>query len=313
MRLAARDFLRVLEPAQREKAVFALADDERKNWHVVPMVRKGIPLDELRPDQEPLVYSLLSSALSHAGLKKTTAIISLEKILFELENQAPHRNAEKYYVSIFGEPKEGEAWGWRFEGHHVAFNVTVAPDATVSLTPTFFGANPGKVQDGPRAGLEALAAEGSLGRALVKSLTEEQNRAARFSDKAPPDIFTFQTRTASRLQPEGVSVKEFTPEQKELLWKLIGEYVDRFRPDLTAPVHESLKAGGGDSLYFAWAGEAEEGKGFYYRVQSPQFLIEYDNTQNGANHPHTVWRDFDGDFGEDILKKHYEKEHSGPR
>ncbi len=309
MAVAARDLLSTLDEAQRAKAFFPLTDDERQNWHFVPMDRKGITLADLRPDQDHLVFGLLGSALSAEGWRKTTTIMSLEKILFDLENSAPKRNPEKYYIAIFGEPKAGEPWGWRFEGHHLSLNFTIAADASVSLTPSFMGAKPGEVKDGPRAGLRALADEEDLGLALARSLTPEQQKTAFLPGEAPAELLTEQQRRVQPLLPAGLPASALTEAQRAQLWQVIAEYVDRFRPDLTAAAKASLQKDGGN-LTFAWMGSTETGAGHYYRIQSPQFLFEYDNTQNNARHPHAVWRDFNGDFGADLLKEHYEKNHT---
>jgi hypothetical protein len=309
MATAARDFLATLDDAQRAKAVFTLTDDERQNWHFVPLDRKGITFADLRTDQEHLVYGLLGTALGTEGWRKVTTIMSLEKVLFELENGAAKRNPEKYYLAIFGEPKAGQAWGWRFEGHHLSLNFTIAADSAVSLTPNFLGANPGEIKDGPRAGLRALADEEDYALELVRSLTPEQQKTAILPGAAPADIITAQERRVQPLQPAGIAASALTEAQRAQLWRVIGEYVDRFRPDLTAAAKASLHKDGGN-LTFAWMGDTEPGGPHYYRIQSPQFLFEYDNTQNNARHPHAVWRDFKGDFGADLLQAHYEQNHS---
>ncbi len=310
MAVAANNLLKSLDPDQKAKAVFTLTDDERQNWHFVPMDRKGISLAHLRPDQDHLVYGLLGSALSAEGWLKTTTIMSLEKILFDLENSSPKRNTENYYLAVFGEPKAGQPWGWRFEGHHLSLNFTIAADARVSLTPSFMGANPGEVKDGPRAGLRALADEEDLALALARSLTPEQQKTAFLPGEAPAELLTNQERRVQPILPAGLPASALTDAQRAQLWLVIGEYVDRFRPDLTATAKAALRKDGGN-LTFAWMGSTETGAGHYYRIQSPQFLFEYDNTQNNARHPHSVWRDFNGDFGMDLLKEHYEKNHSG--
>jgi Protein of unknown function (DUF3500) len=307
---AARNFLGTLDESQRAKAVFTLTDDERQNWHFVPLDRKGITLADLRPDQDHLVYGLLGAALSADGWRKTTSIMNLEKVLFELENGAAKRNTEKYYLAIFGEPKAGHAWGWRFEGHHLSLNFTIAADASVALTPSFMGANPGEIKDGPRAGLRVLAQEEDLALELVRSLSPEQQKTAILPGEAPAELLSNQERRIQPLLPAGLPASALSASQRAQLWQVIGEYVDRFRPDLTAAAKASLEKDGAN-LTFAWMGSTETGAGHYYRIQSPQFLFEYDNTQNNARHPHSVWRDFNGDFGADLLKEHYGKNHSG--
>ncbi len=309
MALAAQSFLAVLDDTQRAKAVFPLTAEERQNWHFVPMDRQGITLGELRPDQDHLVYGLLGSALSAEGWRKTTTIMSFEKVLFDLENGSPKRNTEKYYVTIFGEPKAGQPWGWRFEGHHISMNFTVTADSMVVLTPSFLGANPGEIKDGPRAGLRVLGEEEDLGLALARSLTPDQQKTAFLPGDPPAELLTNQERRVQPLVPAGIAARDLTEAQRTLLWQVIAEYVDRFRPDLTTTAKTSLQKDGGQ-LSFAWCGSTDAGTGHYYRIQSPQFLFEFDNTQNNARHPHAVWRDFNGDFGADLLKDHYGKNHA---
>ena len=305
---AARDFLATLDDAQRPKAVFALTDDERQNWHFVPMDRKGISLADLRPDQDHLVYGLLGTALGSEGWRKVSAVMSLEKVLADLENNPIKRNPENYFLAIFGEPKAGEPWGWRFEGHHLSLNFTLTADATVVLTPSFMGANPGEVKDGPRAGLRILADEEDLALVLVRGLTPDQSKTAILPGEAPAELLTAQERRVQPLAPVGLAASALTDVQRDQLWAIIAEYLNRYRPDLTATAYAALKKDGGN-LTFAWMGTTETGGPHYYRIQSPQFLFEYDNTQNNARHPHAVWRDFNGDFGADLLKEHYDKNH----
>ena len=309
MAAAARDFLATLDPGQRAAAVFTLTDDERQNWHFVPMDRKGITLADLRPDQDHLVFGLLGTALGPEGWRKVTTIMSLEKILADLESNPIKRNPEKYYLAIFGEPKGGQPWGWRFEGHHLSLNFTIMADASVALTPSFLGANPGEVKDGPRAGLRALAEEEDTALALVRSLNPEQQKIAILPGEAPAELITNQERRVQALVPVGIPAMALNEAQRAQLWKVIEEYVDRYRPDLTTTAKAALQKDGGQ-LTFAWMGSSEAGAPHYYRIQSPQFLFEYDNTQNNARHPHAVWRDFNGDFGADLLKAHYDQNHS---
>jgi hypothetical protein len=261
-------------------------------------------------EQKRLAHGLLTSALSHRGYLKATNIISLEIILHEMENRSPRRDPELYYFSIFGEPRAKGTWGWRVEGHHLSMNFTVV-QGRVSVTPSFFGTNPAEVRSGPRKGLRVLAAEEDLGRELARSLSEEQRALAILSETAPPDIITFAERRVEMLKPEGISMVQMRREQAELLWRLIEEYVHRHRAELAEADMDKIQQAGPRHITFAWAGGLEPGQGHYYRVQGPTFLLEYDNTQNDANHVHTVWRDFDGDFGEDLLKRHYE-EHPHP-
>jgi hypothetical protein len=261
--------------------------------------------------QRHLAYGLLNSSLSQRGYAKATTIMSQEAVLAELEGPARKiaRDPELYFVSIFGQPDAKGTWGWRWEGHHVAFNFTIVQGQYVAGAPNFYGANPAEVKEGPRKGLRVLAAEEDLARQLVKSLDAGQRAVAVYTNVAPRDIITGADRKARLLKPDGLSTTKMTADQRELLTRLLKEYVYRVRPDVADKDLGRIQKAGFENIQFAWAGSLEAGKGDYYRVQGPTFLLEYDNTQNNNNHVHAVWRDLQNDFGEDLLLKHYEAAH----
>ncbi len=306
---AANRFLTALTPEQRAKAVFAFDDAERKNWAYVPLERKGLQLREMSPYQKHLASALLSAGLSQSGYMKAVTIMSLEDVLRAMENDnGERRNPEKYYFSIFGSPSETGVWGYRVEGHHISQNYTLVGGRIVD-GPSFFGANPAEVRQGPRAGLRTLAAEEDLGRDLVASLDPGQRRIAILSDKAPNDILTSNSRKAAlKGQPSGLSAGEMTPKQFEKLTALLDEYAHNL-PGQAAEAREDQIRKAGKNISFAWAGGVNPGEPHYYRIQAPSFLIEYDDTQDKANHIHSVWRDWNGDFGEDLLAAHYKNSH----
>lgn len=303
---AANNLLSALTTEQRSKASFEFATDERVNWHFVPKERKGLPFADLTPAQAHLAHIVISSALSHRGYFKAATIMSMEQILFDLENKAPHRNPDLYYLSIFGKPGV-DVWGLRIEGHHLSLNFTARGDQILATTPSFLGANPAEVRTGPRTGLRVLAAEEDLGRQLVKSLDARQLDSALITNVAPRDIITAASRKATRLEPLGLSAGKLNSQQRETLAALIREYLGRNRAELADADWKKVEAAGWDKIHFAWAGGVGPGEGHYYRVQGPGFLLEYDNTQNNANHIHAVWRDLENDFGDDLLKRHYEQ------
>jgi hypothetical protein len=308
MAQAAERWLKALAPEQRSQAVFSLDDTERQNWHFVPRARKGLPFKEMTPAQQHLAHGLLATGLSHPGYLKATTIMSLEAVLKELEQgKGPVRDPELYYVSVFGEPSAKGRWGWRVEGHHLSLNFTLTGGGPIADTPSFFGTNPAEVREGPRKGLRVLAKEEDLGYQLVRSLTEEQRAAAIFSTKAPEDIISGPGRPAQNVAPKGLPATQMTPEQMESLKALVREFAQRHRPELADEDLRKVEAAGWKSLHFAWAGSLETDQGHYFRVQGPTFILEFDNTQNGANHIHSVWRDFANDFGEDLLRRHYEQ------
>ena len=303
---AANNLLAALTPDQRAKAAFDFQTDERVNWHFVPQPRKGLPLAEMSAAQKHLAHVLLNSALSHRGYFKAVTIMSLEQILFDLENQAPRRNAELYYVSLFGLPGR-DVWGFRVEGHHLSLNFAVRGDTVLATTPSFLGTNPAEVRTGPRAGLRVLAQEDDLGRQLLKSFEPRQRAVAIITNVAPKEVITGDSRKASRLEPLGLSAGKMDSHQRETLKALIQEFIGRNRAELADADWVKIEKAGWGKIFFAWAGGVEPGQGQYYRVQGATFLLEYDNTQNDANHIHAVWRDLENDFGDDLLKRHYEQ------
>ncbi len=302
----ASNFLASLTAGQKAKAVFGFTDDQRFDWHYVPKERKGLPFREMSVVQKHLAHGLLNAGLSSRGYQKAVTIMSLEDVLREMENDdGERRNPEKYYFSIFGEPSEKGTWGCRVEGHHVSLNFTMV-NGIVVASPNFFGANPAEVRQGGRAGLRILGREEDLGRELVTALTPAQKSVAIVAQDAYDDILTETSRQAAlNGQPTGLSAAEMTAPERELLGTIIGEYAHTFPHDVAQVRLEQARNAGND-LYFAWAGVEHRGGAHYYRIQSPTFVIEYDNTQNDANHIHTVWRDFDGDWGRDLLKEHYQ-------
>ena len=307
---AGEAFLKALSAEQRAAVMFALDDDQRQDWHFVPKPRKGVPYKQLDPTQRRLADALLNTALSRQGFGKVSTIISLENVLREIERGGgPVRDPELYYLSVFGEPGPAKPWGWSLEGHHISLNFTLVGPGQIASTPAFLGANPAEVRGGPRQGVRALAAEEDTARALLKSLDERQRAQAVVSDSAPRDILSGNSRKADPLQPAGLPASRLSGRQAEVLMQLLKEYADTMAPPVAAARLRKLQAAGVGQIHFAWAGGGERGQPHYYRVQGPTFLVEYDNVQNDANHIHSVWRDFDGDFGLDLLAEHYKKAH----
>ena len=311
MAAAAKTFLAALTPDQKTKAAFVFESPERENWHFIPKARNGLPLKEMSAAQRHLAYALLSSGLSHSGYGKAVTIMSLEQILQDLEgpNRKFPRDPELYFVSVFGEPGRKDAWGWRVEGHHLSVNFTLLDGAVVAGTPSFMGTNPGEVRTGGRAGLRVLGTEEDLARTLVHSLNDLQRQQAVVQPKAPDDILTVAAAVADIGAAKGLRFSDMNADQKDLVRKIINAYVGRLRGELAAADLKAMEAAGLDPVVVAWAGGLERGQGHYYRIHGPTFLLEYDNTQNDANHVHAVWREFKGDFGRDVLADHLRTAH----
>lgn len=310
MTQAANNFLAALSPEQRAKATFAFADDERMDWHYIPKERKGLAIREMAPYQKHLASALLASGLSQTAYIKAVTIMSLEDVLKTMENDSgERRNPEKYHFTIFGNPSDGATWGWRIEGHHLSQNYTVTKGQVVD-GPSFFGSNPAEVRQGPRRGLRVLAAEDDMGFQLVRVLDEPLQKVAIVNSKAYGDILSAAKREAALGgQPTGISATKLNPNQFELLRALAELYARNLPEELSRRRMQQIEQAG-RSAYFAWAGGINPGEPHYYRIQTSTFLIELDDTQDGANHVHSVWRDLKDDFGGDLLRAHYETSHS---
>ena len=306
---AANNFLASLTPEQRAIAVISFDSDERENWFYTPVPRKGLQLREMSPYQKRLATALLAAGLSQQGFIKAETIMSLEDVLRILEkDDGERRNPEKYYFSIFGEPSDSKPWGYRVEGHHVSQNYTIV-GGKVADSPSFFGSNPAEVRIGPRKGLRVLAQEEDLGHNLIESLTPEQQQIAIVDKTAYKDILTTNSRRAAlQGQPSGIAASKLNDKQFGLLMDLLGAYADNMPEQLAQARLQKIKDAG-KNIFFAWAGVLERTGPHYYRVQSPTFFVEYDKTQDNANHIHSVWRDFNGDWGMDVLKDHYQTSH----
>ena len=305
MSTAAKTFLGALDESQRTKIQFAFDSEERFNWHYIPRARKGLPLAEMTPAQRDAAFALLKTGLSASGYARAESIRSLELVLRAIENRNS-RDPEQYFFSIFGTPGD-KTWGWRYEGHHLSQNWTVATGKAVSTSPAFFGANPAIVMDGPAKGTRALPEEADLGWALLESLEPASRAKAVVPGAAPTEIITANARKAAMLENTGLRASDMSTKERALLIRLIEVHASAQQADLAAARLAAIKAAGPENVRFTWIGATknELGAAHYYRIQGPTFLIEYDNTQNKANHQHIVWRDFNGDFGDDILAKHY--------
>ncbi len=305
---AATRLLESLTPAQRAETVFPLESDERVRWNFIPtemFPRRGLRLGDMTSEQRAFAHDLLSTGLSQRGYLTVTAIMDLEVILQEIEGgDRFDRNPETYFFSVFGTPSTEGAWGWRVEGHHVSLHFTVVDGTAVAAAPAFFGTNPAQVRTGPKTGLRVLREREDAARALVLSLDPEQRATAIIGGTAPADILTEAEVDIDPLTPAGLRAADLREAQRALLLQVIDAYLSLMPADVAAERMMVIREAGLDAVGFVWAGPTERGAQHYYRVQGPTFLIEYDNTQGGGNHVHSVWRDFNGDFGRDLLREH---------
>jgi len=312
----AAEFLNTLDPDLKSITIFDLDDKERLNLHFVPIKRKGPTFHDFNDEQKEAAMALLRESLSSEGFRKTKEIMALEDVLLEIEggkfkmpDGSPGRDALNYHFCVFNDPATQQFWGWRFEGHHISFNFVASSGKIVASTPSFLGSNPAIVREGAQKGKEVLKMETQLGFAMVNSLSKDQLDKALFSEKAPREIFTTNKQVVTNLDPPGISYAELDKNQKEALEKLLMVYLDNYESGFSQSLMDKINTAGMNELSFAWAGSLVPGKGHYYRIQSPVILIEYDNTQNNANHVHTAVRDLTNDFGRDLLKEHYKESH----
>jgi hypothetical protein len=288
--------------------VMPFDDMSRSTWHYLPgkmWPRAGLMLDELNEHQKVKFSGMLRSFLSKSGYDKTQHIIELEHVLVELGGDPNFRDAGAYFIAVYGNPGTDSLWAWSFEGHHLSLNFTVS-NGKISTAPRFFGASPATVPEGNRKGERTLDREEDLGLELINALSDQQKEEAIFQNVPFADIVTTNATEVSPLKPVGIEAKKLNAEQKDLLKQLIKEYLGSIPDNLALERESKINDEEFDGIRFAWAGALVKGQGHYYRIQGKSFLIEYDNTQNYANHIHTVWRDFDGDFGRDLIREHYQ-------
>ena len=313
MATAANNFLASLTPEQRQQATFPLDSAERLRFNFIPdemFPRNGLPIKAMTEPQRKLAHELLKSGLSERGYRTYTEIIQLENILRVIEMGKLARDPEAYRFSIFGTPAARGTWGWRVEGHHISLHFSVVNGTAIASTPSFAGSNPAEIREGGEKGKRVLGALEDTGRALVMALDPTQRTTATINATAPNEIVTTNTLDISPLTPEGLRASSMTPAQRELLMKLLDAYAGLMAPDIASDRMAKIKTAGIENVAFAWAGPVERGQQHYYRVQGPTFLIEFDNTQNSGNHVHSVWRDFKGDFGRDLLREHIKTAHN---
>ena len=301
---AATRFLAGLDNGQRKQVLIAFESDNRLDWHYIPRGRQGLTLAAMRPPQAAAARALLASVLNERGLQALENVRIVEGVL--REQQGTFRDPDRYYLSIFGMPGRFP-WGWRLEGHHLSLNVALAAAGHISATPFFLGAHPATVPGGPHKGLRPLGAQEDLARQLMASLSEADRRTALIADQAFGDIVAGPGRESELGQPRGLQLAAMDGTARNLVEALIDRFVGSLAPDLVAAQKQRVMEQQLGRFRFAWAGPLVPGQGHYFRVQGPVTLIEHDNTQNSANHIHSVWRDLASDFGNDALADHYRR------
>jgi hypothetical protein len=309
--------------SMEDRLLLTLDSPEREKWAYWPTERSGLSFDLMHAKHRALTHELLWVLLSNRGYHKLVNIMQLENVLQPNSGTGFPRGIEDYSVTLFGEPSDTAPWAWRFEGHHVSLSITVAPGQGFTVTPTFFGADPADVTAGPLAGLRVLRVEEDLGLQLAGSLSAAQLRSAlvpgtpewnktggfTYPNDVPWDIVAATilrdrgewNAWKTELQPDGIAFKDLNGGQHATLLAILDEIFTTYRPEIAEVYRASLDL---DGLRFAWIGATKKGEPHYYRIQTRDFLFEFDNVQGNANHIHEVWRSRAGDFGEDLLRRH---------
>ena len=310
---AAAQLIQATPAGARASLLQPFSDDARSDWHYTPRRRAGVAWLDMSSTQRAATTDLLRSALTENGLDKVRAVMALEIALRELETFGLSRDPQNYAIAIYGEPNaESRPWGWRIEGHHLSLHWTLRGNAYVATLPQFFGANPARVPrdfgKDLRAGQRVLGEEEDRARALLASLSPQQRSTAVFDTRPYGDIVTRNAPKAKPPDAKGIAFGELSAAQQAQLLSLVSAFAEHLKPEYAQQRLARIRAGGLDSIRFGWAGAVEPGAPYYFRIQGPAFVIELDNS--GGNHIHSVWRDFDGDWGRDVLADHYRE--AGP-
>lgn len=321
LRIAEAFLATVAEPAAQESAVgynrrelVTLAHDDpaRTNYVYWPHLRKGLPLDYMNVQQRMLVHELLNAALSAKGYLTTVQIMQLERILQDTETTGFPRGAENYTLAFFGTPGADTRWGWRFEGHHLSLNFTVAPNE-LSVTPSFLGASPAKIPNGTLAGFRSQRDTHDAGLQLINAMDDAQRAQAIAAGNPPFDILAGTLNRPMEswdewkaLPPEGIAVSALNARQKDLVQHLLDTIVTTYRPEISESYLRQIDV---NDLRFVWYGGTNDGDAHYWRLEGSDFFFEYDLVQGDGNHVHTIWRSKNGDFGGDLLRQHRAEAH----
>src|ERR1700712_5042352 len=312
----ANTFIAALNDTQKTKALYPFDTAERYRFMYIPLDdRKGISMNELSDAQKTAAFDLLKTSVSEETVKKIQSIMLLDNVLKEMEHRKPEdhfRDPGKYFLTIFGIPSAKTIWGWRFEGHHIAFHFSANKKELVAATPSFLGSNPAIVLQGPQKDENVLKDETDKGFAFLHALSPDELKKAVIDTAAPNEIITAANRKAMIDHPAGLKYSDMSPANKQLMLQLLSLYIHRYTKLFADNMLKQIQTAGLDNLWFTWEGYTEHvlGKPCYYRIQGPTIIIEYDNSQNNANHIHTVIRDLTNDFGGDILLQHYRESHN---
>ena len=294
MASAATRFLEALPANVRSSALLPFNTERRYNWHWFPSYdRDGPMLVDLGTQARERAFALLEASTSPMGYKKARQIMSLQTEL--------GRDPLNYHIAVYGQPSASGTWGWRIEGHHLSLHYTVVKGQTVVLAPFFLGASPTTVREGTRTGLRTMQREEEAGRELVRSLDAGTRSKIVFNAQTPGDTITQNAVQAKPLENVGLTLADLSAAQRNLVQEIINEYLGVAPASAANPALERVRQSNPASVRFGWSGSLEPNQRHYYRLQGPSFLLEYDNSRDSGTHIHSQWRDFEGDWGRNLL------------
>ena len=300
----AKELISSLDRKKMNELFYEFENSSREHWHFFPnwSGRKGIPLSQLSKKQNGFIKELLLLLLTSEAFQEQENIRLIHGLRKDLTD--PNNPMNLYYIAIFGSPSTNTTWSWRFEGHHLSLNCSLVEGKFFSVTPSFWGSSPVRANNGDGHKIEVFEEEQTLSLSLVKSLTEGQKLKAKLNRTNGPRA----TPKVSRddfLNDQGLTFSELTSEQQGLLRGLIFAFAQKYRPEILEQIDHRKPIIDTNSIRFSYCPTSKPYIS-YFRILSNEYLIEYDN--QGGNHIHAAWRDFDGDFGRDLIKQHLTKE-----
>ena len=314
MAVAASDLLQSFDKQQRAACVFDFDHVERRHWQPVPMGTAGVRLDEMTKQQRGKVRTLLHSALSEAGVATVDGVLLLEKIHLSLMPDRGRGNrllaVDRYFVTVYGDPRGSAPWGWRIEGHHLSMTFTCVSGQWTAHGPIFVGSQPARVKGGEHDGMRLLGKKDDNVRALLASLDDKQRAKAVAKDKLPGNILLLPGKDQGFPQPRGLAAADLTAAQRTALFAILVDWADWLRIDLAQAERKRMKAGL-DETRLLWIGGIGVDEPHYWRIVGPHFALEYAAPQRDPDHVHALWRDTKNDFGGALLRRHLEQHHSG--
>ncbi len=328
---SATRLVKSLSEAQLKEIIYPFVNDQdRTNWTNSPVSskpRNGLPIGRLNIEQRTLMHQLLIASTSSQGYQKIwSAIQSDDTLKKEGENRELRSKkffdknqsigANNYWLSLYGDPRSDNRWGYMLTGHHLAANFTVI-DGKATFVPMFYGSDPAVISNGKHAGHSFLPNERNRGLELLKSLNTEQQKLAIVAEQYPANKygsvdFAGPGKKDKARKSQGISADKLSPSQLKLLWVLIKEYVNNADFDVAEAQISKIRKAGLDNLYFSWMGPADGNEKIFFRIESPAILIDFVDQRTGFDwntHPHTIVRDPSNDYGENWLERHIKEAH----